>query len=179
MPVRARARSSTCTIRQDNEHLPPHHFFGVPASSTASLLVRRHFFSLPSPMLGATLPRSCCCCPCLLRSGLWQRTHSSICRTYAGRLCQAVDWRGAVAAPLLLAPRHGPRDVGIAASTRSTQRPLPSRPAQLRLLYQYQVARSLAHARVRRPARRCCYSSSSRPFGMVLVGIAASSRSTR
>ena len=43
------------------------------------------------------------------RSGLWQRTHSSICRTYAGRLCQAVDWRGAVAAPLLLAPRHGPR----------------------------------------------------------------------
>ena len=45
--------------------------------------------------------------------------------------------------------------------------------------YQYQVARSLAHARVRRPARRCCYSSSSRPFGMVLVGIAASSRSTR
>ena len=109
MPVRARARSSTCTIRQDNEPLPPHHFFGVPASSTASLLVRRHFFSLPRPMLGATLARSCCCCPCLLRSGLWQRTHSSICRTYAGRLCQAVDWRGAVAAPLLLAPRHGPR----------------------------------------------------------------------
>ena len=95
MPVRARARSSTCTIRQDNENLPPHHFFGVPASSTASLLVRRHFFSLPRPMLGATLARSCCCCPrlSLLRSGLWLRTHSSICHTYAGRLCQTVDWR--------------------------------------------------------------------------------------
>ena len=107
--------------------------------SSVYLRVPRHlfwcaaiFFSLPRPMLGATLARSCCCCPCLLRSGLWQRTHSSICRTYAGRLCQAVDWRGAVAAPLLLAPRHGPRRHrgihtfdSVTAAIRPAQRRLP------------------------------------------------------